>query len=152
MTAQTIPFPPGMATAGGIVHRLLALGVPLRPLSLLETHGWRTDRPHTIPVAILAAHDEHWLVSPFGPVGWVVNVRDNGHAALGRGRRLRSVRLTEVTDGRKPDLVDRYRQAFSVVPFVRAAFAPRSGDPASIDPPALDRPVFHVEPQPGGLG
>lgn len=42
--------------------------------------------------------------------------------ALGRGRRLQTVALAEVSDDRVPGLLRTYRRRFSAVPFVRAAF------------------------------
>lgn len=140
-TTSTAPraFPRGMQSAGRLVARLLARGVPLGPLSLLETRGRRSGVPHPIPVAVLHAAGQQWLVSPFGEVDWVRNARVDGHATLARGRRGRSVRLVELADDRRADLVRRYRRRFALVPFVRAAFAPDRGGPA-VD----DRPVFEV--------
>ena len=66
-------------------------------------------------------------------------VRDPS-AELGRGRRCRPIRLIEINDSRKPELVRRYRRAFRVVPFVRYAFRYQAG--GDVDP--LRHTVFLV--------
>jgi hypothetical protein len=80
----------------------------------------------------------------------VRNIRANGVARLGRGRRLRPVALREVTDERRPVVLQRYRRAFRIVPFVRGAF---DLDLSNLDDfrRAADRyPVFLIVPGDAG--
>ena len=89
--------------------------------------------------------NEEWLVSPFGETAWVRNVRVDGRAELGRGRRFRSVQLTEVDGAGKVDVLVAYRRRFRVVPFVRGAFNVDSPkDREGIAREADRHPVFHV--------
>lgn len=138
-------FPTGMLTVGRIVHRLLSLGLPMGPLYLLRTRGRHTGQYHEIPIALLRSGREQWLISPFGPVAWVQNVRTNGEAYLRRGGDLRPVHLMAVDDARVPELLRAYRRRFAAVPFVRAAFVATSRHPLdAFAREAHDHPVFHV--------
>ena len=52
---------------------------------LLTVTGRRTGEPHTTPVVPVRQDGTVWLVSPFGEVGWVRNVRAVGRLDLHRG-------------------------------------------------------------------
>jgi deazaflavin-dependent oxidoreductase (nitroreductase family) len=140
-------LPPQIARMSRVPHRLLDRGVPMGPLTLLRTRGWRSGRQRTIPVVTFRHDGVEWLVSPFGDTAWVRNARADGHAELGRGRRFRRVRLVEVDDDRKPEVLWRYRRRFGIVPFVRNAFhaVPRQG-PAAFRQEADSHPVFVAQP------
>src|SRR5262245_28954570 len=98
-------LPPQLQKMSRVPHRLLRLGFPMGPLKLLRTTGRRTGKTHEIPVVTFRHDGTEWLVSPFGDTAWVHNARADGHAELGRGRRLRQVRLAEVDDDRKPEIL-----------------------------------------------
>jgi deazaflavin-dependent oxidoreductase (nitroreductase family) len=126
-------------------QRLLSWGVPMGPLLLLRTRGRRTGLPRVLPVAVLRFRGERWLVSPFGETAWVKNARADGRAELGRGRHFRAVRLTEVDDARKGEILMAYRRRFRIVPFVREAYSVTSArDRRGIEAEAGLHPVFHV--------
>lgn len=135
-----------MLPAGAVLARLLKAGAPLGPLHLLLTTGRRTGRPHTVPVVVYRQEGAEWLVSPFGEVPWVHNVRAAGGAVLVRGRRRRPIGLVEVTDARPRVAVLRgYHRAFRPVPFVRAAFAQTPlHDDAALAAATARHPVFLV--------
>lgn len=140
-------LPPGMLAVTQIPARLLALGLPMGPLALLETVGRRSGQPRTTPVVVLAHRGERWLVSPFGETDWVRNVRTAPTARLGRGRRLGEVTLTSAPAELVPELLRTYRSRYRVIPFVRAAFRQQPGD--SVEAYAEDapsHPVFRIEP------
>lgn len=135
MTSAALP--PRLTRMNRVPYRLLTWGLPMGPLTLLRTRGRRSGLRRTTPVALLDADGRQWLVSPFGDTHWVHNARADGEAEIGRGRRFRRVRLTEITDDRRPGVLRAYRHRFRIVPFVRDAFAaaPASGH----------HPVFLVE-------
>ncbi len=146
MTGAPRAFPRGMLTAGRFVEWSLSRGVPLGPLRTLHTRGRTTGREHVVPVAVLRSGGQEWLVSPFGDVAWVLNVRANGQAALGRSHRRHPVVLSEVSDDRVPGLLRTYRRRFSAVPFVRAAFDATARDGVDVFArEAARHPVFRVE-------
>ncbi|WP_433462566.1 nitroreductase family deazaflavin-dependent oxidoreductase [Spirillospora sp. CA-128828] len=135
---MTADLPPRLARMNRVPSRMLAWGLPMGPLVLLRTRGRRSGLPRTTPVALLKLDGRQWLVSPFGETHWVHNARADGRAEVGRGRRFRRVRLTEIDDERVEPILAAYRRKFGIVPFVRDAFEGR--------PPTGDRPVFLLEP------
>ena len=138
-------FPIGLLAFSRVPDRLLSLGVPLGPLRLLETQGRRTGRLHRVPVVILRSGRERWLVSPFGETAWVHNVRSGTEIRLGRGRRLRSIELTELRVADRAPVLRLYRRRFALIPFVRAAFDASGRDDSEVFAAEADRhPIFRV--------
>ena len=62
----------------------------------LVTVGAKSGKRRSTPVNINTIDRVRWLVSPYGEVGWVHNVRASGGATLQRGGRDEQVRLEEV--------------------------------------------------------
>lgn len=140
-------LPPKLARMSRVPFRLLGWGVPMGPLVLLRTTGRRSGLTRTTPVAVLDQDGQEWLVSPFGETAWVHNARAGGRTELGRGRRFRAVRLTEIDDVRKPEILRGYRKKFGVVPFVRTSFEATGDDGTeAFAREAARHPVFLVEP------
>lgn len=139
-------LPPRLTEMSRFPQRLLTLGIPMGPLKLLSTKGRRTGKPHTIPVVTFRHDNTEWLVSPFGDTAWVHNARADGHATLGRGHHMRDVRLAEIDDPRKPEILYQYRRRYRIIPFVRQAFkaTPTNGQEA-FDKESDDHPVFVVQ-------
>jgi deazaflavin-dependent oxidoreductase (nitroreductase family) len=54
-------------------------------MRLLSVTGRRTGAVHTTPIVPVHRDDRWWLVSPFGDVGWVRNVRAGSPVTLERG-------------------------------------------------------------------
>ncbi|MFI7128889.1 nitroreductase family deazaflavin-dependent oxidoreductase [Nonomuraea sp. NPDC050153] len=130
-----------------IPHLLLTWGIPMGPLVLLRTHGRHSGLPRTVPIATLRHDGHHWLVSPFGDTHWVHNIRADAQAELGRGHRFRPVRLIEVADNRKPEILRAYRRAYGLVPFVRDAFDADADDrPQVYTIEAHRHPAFLIQP------
>jgi deazaflavin-dependent oxidoreductase (nitroreductase family) len=138
-------LPIGVVAFSRIPSRLLSLGVPMGPLMLIETRGRRTGHPHRVPVVLLRADGERMLVSPFGETAWVRNVRAGGDVRLGRGRRLRSIELTELPVAERAPMLRLFRRRFGMIPFVRAAFEASSRDGVDVFAAEADRhPVFRI--------
>jgi len=140
-------LPPQLQKMSRVPHRLLRLGIPMGPLKLLTTTGRRTGRTHEIPVVTFRHDKTEWLVSPFGETAWVHNARADGHATVGRGKNRHKVRLVEIEDARKPEILYRYRSRYRIIPFVRQAFkaTPEQGKEAFRTEEA-SHPVFVVQP------
>lgn len=62
----------------------------------LVTVGAKSGKARSTPVNVNTIDGVRWLVSPYGAVGWVHNVRASGEATLQRGGRDERVRLEEV--------------------------------------------------------
>jgi deazaflavin-dependent oxidoreductase (nitroreductase family) len=76
---------------------LLRLGLAPRATVLLTVPGRRSGKPRSTPVTLVEEDGQRWLVSPFGPVGWLHNARAGGQVALTRGRHSETVRMEELS-------------------------------------------------------
>ena len=71
--------------ANRMLERMIRRGKGPDFLWLLTVRGRRTSASYTTPVAPVRSNGKTWLVSPYGTVAWVRNVRANGYAELSRG-------------------------------------------------------------------
>jgi deazaflavin-dependent oxidoreductase (nitroreductase family) len=69
-----------------IAKLLLAAGIPMGPDVLLTVRGRKTGLPRTTPVAICEYAGRRGVISPFGEVNWVRNLRAAGRATITAGR------------------------------------------------------------------
>ena len=128
---------------------LLAAGVPMGPDVLITIRGRRSGRPRTTPIT-LCENDGRWgLISPFGEVNWVRNLRAAGSATL--TVRRRRVEVTAVELG-QPEAAAFIRDVLA--PHARrslfGAWFVRNVDKIDIDDPvaaARGRPVFELHPR-----
>jgi deazaflavin-dependent oxidoreductase (nitroreductase family) len=81
---------------------------------VLTVTGRRSGRPRSVMVAPISRDGNDYLVSPYGEVSWVHNVRAEPLVTLGKRGSERVVRLDEVT-GRRPGIVKDYydRESFA---------------------------------------
>jgi deazaflavin-dependent oxidoreductase (nitroreductase family) len=106
-TAARPPVPGFVTRLNPLILRLLRLGMPMGPNTLMTVRGRRTGEPRTVPVAILRADDREVVFAAFGEVPWVHNLRAAGRATIGTGRRARAVRAVELT----PDVAAPFLEA-----------------------------------------
>lgn len=93
---------------------LLAAGIPMGPDVLLTVQGRRSGLPRSTPVAIAEIDGRLWLISPFGRVDWVANLRAAGRATITSGRRREEVTARELT---RDEAVEYYRDVLA--PYLR---------------------------------
>lgn len=79
-----------------IMQRVMGTGLPAGPNVLLTVRGRSSGRPHTFPVALLEAEGRRFVMSPYGEVNWVRNLRAAGEAVLTRGRETSTVEALEL--------------------------------------------------------
>ncbi len=127
---------------------LYALGVAPNYLVTLEVRGRRSGRTIALPLVMVVAGGERYLVSMLGEgANWVRNVRAaGGDAALRHGRR-EEVRLEELAVDRRAPVLKTY---LGRAPNARAHL-PISKDapPAEFERVASRFPVFRVAPRGG---
>jgi deazaflavin-dependent oxidoreductase (nitroreductase family) len=124
--AKTYQLGPVRRTVNVLMTALLRLGVGDRSTYLLTTTGRKTGRPRTTPVILVEAGGERWLVSPYGLVGWVHNVRARPEVSLRRGRTTQVLHAEEVGSASAGPVLQRYvRQVRVTAPF----FDAKAGDP-----------------------
>ena len=80
-----------------IVTAMVRAGFKVGLIHLLTVRGRKSGQPHTTPVAVVESDGQRLLVSPYGEVDWVKNLRKAGEAALTRGRRTERVSAFEVS-------------------------------------------------------
>jgi deazaflavin-dependent oxidoreductase (nitroreductase family) len=143
--AKSYRLGPSRRAINRVVTTLLRLGVPApqRTSYLMTTYGRTSDLERTTPVNLVDADGERWLVSPYGDVGWVHNLRANGALQLRRGRARESVVAEEVGAQEAGPILKRYvRQVRITAPF----FDARHTDPVESFVGEADRhPVFRLK-------
>lgn len=82
-----------------VIGTLLKLGVPApgKTSYLMTTKGRRSGVDRTTPVSLVEAGGEQWLVSPYGNVSWVHNLRADPAVRLSRGK-IHQTRQAEEVD------------------------------------------------------
>lgn len=131
-----------------IARLLLAAGVPMGPDVLLTVRGRKSGLPRTTPVAICECDGRRGVISPFGEVNWVRNLRAAGSATISVGRRSEEVTAVELGPEEaaafiRDVLAPRARQTRVGMWFVRHV------DHIDIDHPAAAArgcPVFEFHP------
>ena len=160
-TDRPLSRPPATAPAfvrfpNALVRRLLRLGVPMGPNTLLTIRGRTSGEPRSVPVAVTEADGRWWVIGAYGDVNWVRNLRAAGEGVLaldGRERRVtaRELPLVEAETFYR-DVVGPYlgRQPRILQVVVRAVF--RFVAPEILDDPAAAarlKPVFEIHPAAG---
>jgi len=99
-TATKVHIPAFVRLGNVLTKSLLRVGVRLngfgRPMYLLTVRGRKTGQPRTTPIVVIEQDGRRYLVSPYGIVDWVRNLRVAGQAILTRGRRSETVQATEL--------------------------------------------------------
>jgi deazaflavin-dependent oxidoreductase (nitroreductase family) len=129
-----------------IARRLLAAGVPMGPNALVTVRGRTSGRPRTTPLTIIEASGRRWLISPYGEVNWVRNLRAAGRATITVRRRNDEVATVEL--GPK-EAVEFFRDVLGplVRPMRLGSWIVRNIDKVDLDNPveaAAGRPVFEL--------
>jgi len=132
-----------------IVSFLLRLGMPLGPQALLTVRGRNSGLPRTTPVA-LNEHGTGWLlVSVYGRVDWVKNLRAAGEATVTKRRRTFQVTTQEVPAEQAGPIVRDLLASLSPIvrPVIGAYFTTDPSAPiAAWQEEARNHPVFILTP------
>lgn len=98
--AQPSPVPRFVLVANVLTKTLLRAGFKLVgfgvPTYLLTVRGRKSGQPRTTPIAVLEHDGNRYLLTPYGVVDWVRNLRAAGEATITRGRRTEVVRAGEL--------------------------------------------------------
>jgi len=141
--ARTYRLGPARKALNTVVTAMLRAGIGARSTYLLTTTGARTGRPRTTPVVLVESDAGRWLVSPYGDVGWVHNVRATPRISLRRGNIVQVAEAREVDAETAGPILQQYlRQAGVTAPF----FDARDDDPPQVFVEEADRhPVFALQ-------
>lgn len=94
--------------ANAVIRWLAESGISLAGTRALRVAGRKSGKRRGVVVNVLTVDGVDYLVSPRGTTQWVRNVRAAGVVDMGPRWRSRRVRITEVADAAKPDLLRRY--------------------------------------------
>jgi len=109
---------------------------------LLTTLGRKSGVERTTPVTIARRDGHRYLVSPYGNVGWVYNIRDSGVAELSRGGTKEEITVSEVDAATAAPVLKQYIEDVAVV---RSFFDAKPSDPAEkLEAEASRHPVFRI--------
>ena len=109
---------------------------------LLTTLGRKSGAERTTPVTLLFADGDRYVVSPYGNVGWVYNVRSSPLAEISRGGKKEEIALEELDPESAGPILKQYVQEVSVV---RSFFDAGPDSPVTDFIVEADRhPVFRI--------
>jgi deazaflavin-dependent oxidoreductase (nitroreductase family) len=121
-TPRSYRLGPVRRALNALMTVLLGWGVGPASTFLLSTIGHTTGRRRTTPVTLVAVDGRRWLVSPYGQVGWVHNVRAIPEVSLRRGRTTLRRQAREVDAVTAGPVLRRYvGQVPVTAPFFEAA-------------------------------
>lgn len=86
----------GQALGNRVTSTMASWGLGPAALHVLMVRGRRTGTERSIPIDVLELGGARYLVAPYGPVGWVHNVRAAGRVKLRRQRRTTTWTATEL--------------------------------------------------------
>lgn len=91
------------------VFRWLAeAGISIAGTKALTVRGRKSGKRRSVVVNVLNVDGREYVVSPRGNTQWARNARAAGLVEVGPRWRRREVRVTEVPDDAKPELLSRY--------------------------------------------
>ena len=97
------------ARATNAVFRWLAeAGISIAGTRALRVRGRKTGQLRGVVVNLMTVDGRDYVVSPRGNTQWVRNARAAGEVEMGPRWRGRTVRISEVADDAKLDLLKRY--------------------------------------------
>ncbi|PXX11098.1 nitroreductase/quinone reductase family protein [Mycolicibacterium moriokaense] len=101
--------PNAAARAANELIRLLAeAGISIAGTRALRVRGRKTGKRRGVVINVLTVDGSDYVVSPRGNTQWARNARSAGVVEMGPRWRSRDVRISEVADDTKPQLLKRY--------------------------------------------
>jgi len=143
--AKTYALTGSTKAFNGFAKGLIRLGVPTGNIAMLTVPGRQSGQPRSTVVNLHVENGRRYLVSPYGHVGWVQNVRAAGGRARLKSRgRTEDVRLQELPPAEAAPFLKHYAEHFKVTaPY----FDAKPGDPVERFGSEADKhPVFEVLP------
>lgn len=135
----------GLRVVSTIITILLRLGLPVGPSALLSVRGRTSGKVYTIPIALVENSGKSFLVSAFGEVNWVRNLRAAGLVHLTRRRRTNSIGVVELGAREAAPILKQFLRESQRVSFIKQYFlvTPQSSL-ADFEQEALHHPVFRI--------
>jgi deazaflavin-dependent oxidoreductase (nitroreductase family) len=127
------------------VHALMRFGLSVYGSRILAVRGRKSGQWRTTPVNLLEFQGRRYLVAPRGVTEWVRNIRASGAGELRIGSRRQPIRVTELADSDKPDVLRHYllKWKWEVGQFFEGV-GPEASQ-ADLQRIAPNHPIFRVE-------
>ncbi len=152
--AKKSPVPRFVRAANVMTTALLRAGVGLygpghHPMYLLTVRGRKSGLPRTTPIAVLQQDGHRYILTPYGVVDWVRNLRAAGTATLTRGRRNEVIHATELPNDEAARVLKAFIQSGN--PIGRFFGIPKESSDEEFVRAAASHPVFLLQPAPASL-
>lgn len=143
--AKNSQIPWFLPLANTMVKTLLRAGVKLTgpgrcPMYLITVRGRKSGQPRTTPIAIVEQDGNRYLLTPYGAVDWVRNLRAAGEATLTRGRHPEQIRAVELPEDQAGLVLRRFMETGN--PIIRLFGVTGETAPEDIEHLAASHPVF----------
>ena len=101
---------PNLAARAGneLIRWLAEAGISIAGTRALRVRGRKTGKLRGVVINLLSIDGRDYVVSPRGNTQWARNARAAGAVEMGPRWRSRQVRIAEVADDAKPQLLKRY--------------------------------------------
>ena len=115
--------------ANAAIRWLAEMGISIAGTRALRVRGRKSGKQRGVVINLLTVDSVDYLVSPRGNTQWARNVRAAGVVEMGPRWRSEHLRVTEVDDAAKPEVLRRYlaRWYWQVKGYV-AGLTPESSD------------------------
>ncbi|OCB33677.1 deazaflavin-dependent nitroreductase [Mycobacterium malmoense] len=114
---------------------------------VLTVTGRKSGAPHSTPVTPMTVDGRQYVVAGFPGADWVANARAAGAATIARGRRVRQVRMAELSaDDARPILRLFPTEVPTGVGFMKRAGLVTEGRPEEFEALAGRCAVFRLDP------
>jgi hypothetical protein len=101
---------PNLAERAGnqLIRWLAEAGISIAGTRALRVRGRKTGKRRGVVINLLTVDDRDYVVSPRGNTQWARNARSAGVVEMGPRWRSRQMRIAEVADDAKPEVLKRY--------------------------------------------
>jgi hypothetical protein len=101
---------PNLAARAGneLIRWLAEAGISIAGTRAMRVRGRKTGKRRGVVINTLTVDGRDYVVSPRGNTQWARNARSAGIVEMGPRWRSRGVRISEVADDAKPQLLKRY--------------------------------------------
>jgi hypothetical protein len=101
---------PNLAARAGneLIRWLAEAGISIAGTRALRVRGRKTGKLRGVVINLLTVDGRDYVVSPRGNTQWARNARSAGVVQMGPRWRSREVRIGEIGDDAKPELLKRY--------------------------------------------
>ena len=121
---MSVPRPPRyLKPMNKVMIAVQKLGIPTGPAMVLTVPGRKSGKPRSTPMTPFRFAGGLYVVAGYPGADWAANARAAGVGTLSRGRRVRQVRIVELTAAQARPVL----RAFPVEVPVGVRFAKSSG-------------------------